>query len=72
MTECIYQGGDCHNFEPRYHSIWPDNLDSKDIKNIVWETPNEIERSQDKIYVHDVCTRCGEITKGINNGQDSK
>ena len=58
-----------HKFEPRYNEVWPDGMESASIQSIHFDgTTNEgsqytIAACKNKIYIHDICVRCGEIVK---------
>ena len=51
----------CHRFEPRFNEV--PNKDVKVSKSGPW-SPNEIRPLlYYKVYVYDICTRCGKVIK---------
>jgi hypothetical protein len=59
---CTHAGkmfGGC-KFEARYDRIPPEQR--KDVF-APWQSTNEINARTKRIYVHDVCIRCGEMVK---------
>lgn len=49
-----------HRFEPRYDTTWPPNFVPSKITGYA---PEMIEGMKNKVYVQDVCVRCGTIRK---------
>lgn len=54
---------DYHNFEPRYDVIWMNCSSSL-------HTSDE-EFHSDKIYLYDICKKCGKIIKRKRNDENS-
>ncbi len=58
MSDQSCLGDTAHQYEPRYDLILPDKRDT------FWETTLGVtETLKNKIYVMDICTRCGNQVK---------
>lgn len=51
-----------HNYEPRYDSKLSSHYKPAQPTNI-WATFTSDEIPFDEIYVHDICTQCGNVIK---------
>ena len=68
LGQCLF-GSDpdnyCHRFEARYDEEMPADMADvmkEIIKNNEW-LPELIKNFKKRIYVHDICTKCGAVVK---------
>ena len=47
-----------HEYEPRYDLVMPPKL-----ANFGFAGPAGIEAFKNKVYIHDICVRCGDVVK---------
>ncbi len=46
-----------HDFEPRYNLMLPTHLKASNV------TTHALETLKDKVYIRDICTRCGKTVE---------
>lgn len=60
---CCYNGGERHNFEPRYDEVPRVGA----LKNFTYQTEKELRAAlYYKKYICDVCTWCGKIIERLD------